>query len=343
MANNDTAKVIQQWMRLHRLEAITFTVGTGLILGFLWAPTYYPGLENSLDAETAARYGDFVGGVIGTVLLVFSACLLIAAHKQHDATEKSHKEQHVATEALRSFEARFFEMLKYHRDNMTEIDVDGIRGRRAFVSFIREWRLALKIVKTACENCKQTLEVKEKARLAYLSFFHGSGPNAQNDLKDAAKKFGYDPDLVNDLIKQMSEVWSEHPANNSINLGCSSSKSIARRSDELLKGLAYAPFGGHHSRLAHYYRHLYQLVDYVHWVAPNESQKFHVALVTAQLSTHEQALLALHAFSVKSRWLGSPYIDDYDLIADVPEEFIQSDDFPIWEIYKLKRQEDKEV
>jgi len=196
--------------------------------------------------------------------------------------------------------------------------------------------MALKVVRAAEVATLHPLEVESRARLAYLAFFHGSGPNARKGLRKAASSDKYSKKLVNRVIREMSKVWR----------GCGRRSRLLEKSQlkmNLIPGstrekpLAYIPFEGHHSRLAHYYRHLFQLVDYVHRCAPEGTEFNLVKLVRSQLSTHEQALLALHAYSVKDQWRAckTNYISEYDLIGDLPGEFLRPDkEFPARKIYK---------
>lgn len=305
----------------HWIEIGVALASLAAIIFIAFRPTF---AGSTLNAQNAAQFGDFIGGFLGTILLIVSGCLVISAYRLQNFAEQ-----------VRSFEAHFFEMLKYHRDNMMEIDVDGIKGRRAFVSFIREWRLALDIVDKSAAQSGHELQVEDRARLAYFAFFHGSGPNARNDLLRSASK--YPKDLVEELIEVMSCVWKEASKVPTFSerllkkLGLISSQRCASNNS---KNLAYIPFEGHHSRLAHYFRHLYQIVRHVDKTAPEGTEQDHIDLVRAQLSTHEQALLALHAYAVRDPWIDSQYIDKYGLIQDLPDGFLNPSEFPVAKIFK---------
>jgi len=102
----------------------------------------------------------------------------------------------------------------------------------------------------------------------------------------------------------------------------------------------YKPFDGHQSRLGHYFRHLFQAVNYINQQPPrllNYSEKYkYVKTLRAQFSTQEQALLFLNSLSdLGLAWERDPAIQDvnsklitkYNLIKNIPDGFVSGIDF----------------
>lgn len=278
------------------------------------------------DPEKAGQFGDFVAGYFGTVFLVVSVAVLFGSYRNQRFSNQ-----------VAAFESRFFELLRYHRDNTVEIEVESIKGRRAFVSFIREWRLLLPLVEKSADEVSVManavpvrLSVKERAILSYLAFYHGSGPNARRTFREAARPH-YEAELVEEVLKQMSAVWVAYPRSAS----GAPDLHAEEEGGKDCKSLAYVPFEGHHSRLAHYFRHLFHLVEYAASHAPHGTAKEYVDLVRAQLTTHEQALLALHAASVEGAWRTQNYLQARHLIEDIPIGFLSDEEFPVREVLPM--------
>lgn len=299
----------------HTWEIVGTVIALLTITLFGFIPEAYRGDE--LDPTKAGQFGDFIGGYFGTVFLVISVAVLIG----------SYRNQRFANQ-VSAFESRFFELLRYHRDNTVEIEVDSIKGRRAFVSFLREWRLLLPLAKEAEVKIGAELSVVDRAALCYLAFYNGSGPNARRTFIQAASKSTYPPELVAEVLERMSDERAFYKAQERANaeLGSIVNGKAARP-------LAYTPYEGHHSRLAHYFRHLFHLVKYAANHAPEKTAQEYVDLVRAQLTTHEQAVLALHAASVDGPWRSQSYLQDFHLIKNIPMGFLTDEEFPVRTVF----------
>jgi len=91
--------------------------------------------------------------------------------------------------------------------------------------------------------------------------------------------------------------------------------------------LKYKPFGGHLSRLGHYYRHLYQLIKIIDEFNNDDiddkdlhlDKKSYARIVRAQLSSNEQLLLFYNSLShIGEGWLRNNYLKDYRLLKNIP-------------------------
>jgi hypothetical protein len=113
----------------HRGELLFFVTGLIAVHLALFSGTFGPGFRNKVDSTKASEFGQFVGGYVRTIFVIASVALLIA----------SFRNQRAASE-LSAFENRFFELLKYHRENVSEIEIGERTGRKVFISLIREFR-----------------------------------------------------------------------------------------------------------------------------------------------------------------------------------------------------------
>jgi hypothetical protein len=269
------------------------------------------------SSTKAGEFGDFVGGYFGTVFLVISVAVVVGSYRNQRAYERT-----------TAFESRFFELLRYHRDNTAEIEVEGLKGRRAFVSFLREWRLLIQLVRFLEGTRIERLNVRQRASLSYLAFFHGSGPNGRRALEKAAHAAGHSTSVVDSLVGCMSHDWTVYSQQRR---GKSPRPELCfgTVSESELRPLAYVPYEGHHSRLAHYFRHLLHLVRYACEHSPKGTAAEYIDLVRAQLTTHEQAIFALHISGAAGPSTPEERVQRYQLINDIPAGFFSEDEFDL--------------
>lgn len=246
-----------------------------------------------IDREAAANLGSFVGGYIGSLFALTGVVLLYTTLRtQRESTEKQ------------SFETRYFELLKMHRDNVAEAGLKSTQGRRLFVLLIREWRCILPIVREVAETTSTRLTKEQVAHIAYYCLFYGTGPNSSRMLRKALSVFheafiaNLEAKLSDDELKQKTQK--------------------ERRFE-------YKPFEGHQSRLGHYFRHLYQTVMYVDQQRIAIDKYEYVKTIRAQLSTHEQALLLINSRTpVGNSWWTQRLIVKYRLVQNLPEDFFDA-------------------
>lgn len=278
-----------------------------------------------LDSNNAAQFGDFIGGYFGTVFLIVSVALLFGSYRNQRATNER-----------AAFEGRFFELLKFHRENLAEIDIGEKRGRSVFVSLIREFRQTLKLVQEEINARPPARASIDKLDLAYRAFYYGVGFNSSRILRDSLQA-EYDSDLVNRVIKKMESVQSDyrdHARNLENTSGSEVYRNQAKQAIEKMTRLSYCPFDGHQSRLGHYYRHLFHTVRFAATHAPEGKAEEYVDLLRAQLTNHEQALFCLNALSrIGVAWQRLGYLDQFAMIKNLPKHFFD----PVGELDVEKR------
>ena len=248
---------------------------------------------DTLNPTAAGQLGDFVGGYVGTFLALASVVLLTATlRNQRRSTQ------------LVNFEAKYFELLRLHRDNVAEIEVQEVTGRKLFVVLIREYRAALEVVRQVAAQHAGNLLQKQLAEVAYYCLFYGTGPNSSRML--TLSLANYNPQFVFALISKFESAPVKESAQHN-------------------KKLAYVPFEGHQSRLGHYFRHLYQAVRYVDQQTIQIDKYEYVKTIRAQLSNHEQALLVINSLTPLGRnWWNEGFMLNYRMVQNIPREFFDS-------------------
>lgn len=242
----------------------------------------------SLDAT--AKFGDFVGGYAGTLLALGSVLLLVHTLKRQMISDQRER-----------FEGRYFEMLKMHRENVAEMELQQSHGRKIFVLLVRELRLIHEVLRSLATKGDNQLTQKDLMKISYYGLFFGTGPNSSRVLRNALKN--YPASLVEALIDQLS------------------SDEIKSKAQEQRK-LGYTPFEGHQSRLGHYYRHLFQMFQFVNAHVDEIDFYSYGKTIRAQLSTHEQALLFINSLTeLGDDWWISDIMVKYRCVSNLPPDF----------------------
>lgn len=102
--------------------AWSLLVTGGLISAYFLASTYFDGYwiwgNNITDFEKTGQFGDFVGGVVGTVFALAGTLLIFLTFNEQ-----------VRQNRREAFESAFFEMIRLHRENVNQMNyskyIDG--------------------------------------------------------------------------------------------------------------------------------------------------------------------------------------------------------------------------
>lgn len=265
----------------------------------LWLTNAFNGF--STDGSKSGQLGDFVGGYLGTAAVILSIGVLWASFKQ---SRKS--------EAKLEFERMYFEMLRFHRENTSELVLDQLHGRRIFIFLVRELRLAREALIVVNDRLKLPLSKQDEWTFAYMALFYGIGSHSDRLLKKSLEKFN--PQLVRDFVAHLHTMQNHYD-----------SEKILNNNDQ---GIPYLLFDGHQSRLGHYYRHLFQTVKFVHNSKEVESEQKKYELmrtVRAQLSNYEQVLLLANCLTpLGAPWNNERLLVKYKLVKNIPRDFFAS-------------------
>lgn len=211
------------------------------------------------------------------------------------------------------FEDRFFELIKLHRENVSEITLGGITGKKVFITLLREYRESLRIVKELFKENNINIDRKDAINIAYLVFFFGTGPNSSRILRDALSEY------YNEVVNIILNKFDNYKFKNEY---------IVKNTDDEKDNnkFRYIPFEGHQSYLGHYYRHLYQSFMYINTRIMRKSKKYEYAkILRAQLSDQELALLIFDIYSgLGKKWRdeNNNLIKKYQIIKNLPKNYI---------------------
>jgi hypothetical protein len=248
--------------------------------------------STTVNPEAAGQLGSFVGGYVGAMFALIGIVLLVATLRNQRRAFQ-----------LQSFENRYFELIKLHRDNVTEISVGGASGRKFFVLALRELRCILEIVRQVAQSSEQELTVPQLLHVAYYCLFYGVGPNSSRMLKMSLPEF--DTGFIDAVEAKLNNDDTKN-----------------RIRDE--RDLPYKPCEGHQSRLGHYYRHLYQMIRYVDQQSLDINKYEYVKTMRAQLSTHEQAMLLVNTRTPLGQiWWENGLLKNYRLVKNLPPGFFE--------------------
>jgi hypothetical protein len=273
-------------------------VGLVAINSFLLFPPYR-GNTFSIDPELAAKFGDFIGGYIGTFFLWISILLLFSTLRHQYRTFN-----------IQNFETKFFLLIQIHVQNVNNLQLPETEGRRVFQSLWREFQKIYKIIKVEQKNHFSEINDKLVLKSAFQGFYYGMiGDHSPNMLRKA--------------VSEETHFFIEHLLN-----ACKDKRDSVKSSAKI----AYIPFEGHQARLNHYFRHLFETSKFIENNAKKSNIRTYVDILRAELSIHEQCFLALWGIVPEGKeWQQSDYIQRYDLIRDIPDGMI--DEVNLSEIY----------
>lgn len=256
------------------------------------------------DTTKWGAFGDYISGVTGSIFSLISVILLFYTFKDQRDNLKREK-----------FENQFYELLRFHKDNVAELILGQDQGKKIFVIFLREFRAALETVKRISVKHQISIERVHMLEIAYLILYYGTGPNSTRILINSM------PEYTNEFLTDMAQTLSRD-----------------KKRVKIKRNFSFTPFEGHQSRLAHYYRHLYQTIAFVdsNTFLSIEEKKNYIKMVRAQLSNHEQALLFFNSLSrLGKSWSKEGLITRYSLIKNLPKSFIdETKEVDVKTIYK---------
>lgn len=307
--------------------------------------TIYTG-SGDIDMDSTGQIGDFIGGTVGTILTALSIILL---YKTLQEQRKSFNKSQI--------ESRFFELLKFHRDNVNEIEFEYylsndssrlVKGRHFFVTankqleyafeefeyFFKSKKLGindiyeskylneLKQNKTLISRKFDDFSLLAKIDICYLILFLGVSKEGKCEILDFTKN-KYNSLFMTDLLDYFRMKPSKHsifyplwkklydenslienivPIQQDRNYKLRD-KSIPTKSPHYYPDNYFKFYGGHQFRLGHYFRHLYQIVCFVHYndKLTEKDKKNYIRILRGQLSDYEQKIFFVNSLSQLGR------------------------------------------
>lgn len=254
---------------------------------------------------------------------------------ERDQLEKELAEQRSQTQAqektwrIQQFENKYYELLRIHRANVEEINIAGkVTGRKTFVTMFYELKCCYHSLEKAYsrqeyqQHSSERFSKKELLNIAYKVFFYGCGQNSDMIIEDFFKD-DHAKDLIPWFLNELRELQKEfNDSKKDLFI-----KDIPTDHGNFRWRIKYFPFDGHATKLGHYYRHLFQTVQFVAEsdLFSHQEKYEYLKSLRAQLSNHEQLLLYYNTLSDFGRkWNAKKYLTDYKLLKNIP---IPSADF----------------
>lgn len=333
--NRDTNKGKKNFSNLGGFS-ITILIISVLMIGFsFFAPRLFvQESDNGIDFSNTGQIGDTIGGImnpfiaISGVLLTFLA-FFIQFKANNQQREQFRLELGAQNEQFKKtqFENQFYEMLKLHKDNVNELEINMIkyirnrqrederieelvRGRRVFDFLIKELELCYYIAKNNFPDENYKIWFNE----AYGIFFHGLNNKIKNQ---------------HQFFKDLVDVRGSHSVNSYSNL-VSIIKNKYKFNWEF--ELNYPIFDGYSSQLAHYYRHIFQTVKFISTqdesLISYEDKRKYLRILRAQLSNQEQAMIFynwLSSFGKQWENENNKFFTDYRMIHNIYQDLLIPD------------------
>lgn len=172
---------------LVRLGLVTLVCLLCLICLWTWQnPLDY---WSPIDYEAFGTYGDFFGGVIGTLVAIFG---VIYVYFTYTNQKDFHRKEQI--------ESRFFELLKLHEKNVEELkNIDG----DIFNLYIRNIKNFVTIIKDYNEEKTKHWNDETVVKLGYLYFFYGASEYTSERLFDISIQDATEVNELNDYINKL--------------------------------------------------------------------------------------------------------------------------------------------
>ena len=266
-----------------------------------------PSVTNDFDFSTSGQIGDTIGGLMNPFIALAGVIVTgLAFYIQYKANqqqrelflkEQSENKRQLQEQIdnqnkqnqLQQFESQFYEMLKLHRENISEMKINGYdfeegrtlkkfekttEGRKIFVTMKTEFECILSLYSKDRKLNKEGFQKCYKLFFSGLEEFDKTYPdeNIFTELFRKARKQHEEPELGKITTNQARKEFLPY----------------ARLY------FNYKPFSGHSSRLGHYFRHLYLTVKSIansSIVTDYDEKMKYLRILRAQLSNHEQILL----------------------------------------------------
>lgn len=310
-----------------------------------------------MDSSERGTLGDMFGAVNAIFSGLAFAGIIVSLYMQridlknqqkqlelnHDEIQQTNKEFKIQNDTLQiqKFENQYYKMIDLHRENVKEMKITffdhvkvpyhspmgddtnnqevlrDIEGRKIFVGMLNEYESAIKSIQIIQEKLGLKMENNQANTIAYQIFFYG--------IKSKKIKLELISESFKKEVVKICGIFQEKFYERNLE-----NKKTKSENDYLFK---YYPFEGHESRLAHYYRHLFQTIKYVvqqeekELINYNEARQY-LRVLRAQLSNAEQLLLYYnYKYGFGQNWdkLGEKkhqFLTTYRMIHNIPFDSI---------------------
>lgn len=319
-----------------------------VLVSGLWSYNFNYGY--GLDSDERGIFGDMFGAVNAVFSGLAFAGIIISLYlqridlkNQFEEIQQTNKEFKIQNDTLQvqKFENQYYKMIDLHRDNVNEFSIpffdllDGtnssrdnsrleithpnlvlrdVTGKKGFIDMFKELVFCLETANKILSKEGRNYMDSDINEFAYKIFFWGV-------YSDFAVSDKIEESHQHEVIKYLKKKQKEYKTN------------IPNGKEQTIN-TRYVPFQGHESRLAHYYRHLFQTVKYVVEQEKNKIIKYddtrqYLRVLRAQLSNAEQLMLYYNyicGFGKNWDYLGDKdyeFLTKYRMIHNMPVDRVK--------------------
>jgi len=178
------------WTIINSILAVCVTL---IVLFILWIWEKPFSSDWPIDYTAFGTYGDFFGGVVGTLFAIIGVVFVYYTFKNQSDFQK--KDQ---------VESRFFELLKLHEKNVEELkNIDN----DIFNLYIKNIKNFVAIINKFNQEKSKNWNNETVVKLGYLYFFYGASEYTQERLIGISLDTNEVKEL-NDYIKELGIVYN---------------------------------------------------------------------------------------------------------------------------------------
>lgn len=273
-----------------------------------------------IDFSDTGQIGDTIGGILGPFIAIGATLLtFLAFWVQYKANE-----QQKVDLQIERFENKFYNMVQLHKTNVSEIKSEYREiNNRMFISMINELKfLYLLVNEYYNKKYKESfpgITIAEEVlfNISYLLFFYGEGKYTTPIIVDI---IGEDYNVfyagVEHFIQENKSQWNKENKKK-LTIAVPFNETYYDLNIEYLLGC------GHSENLSHYFRNLYQIVQYIDTQDEkifSYNDKFnYVRILRSQLSIHQQLLIYYNSLSILGQpWIKNELIQKYCFVKNIP-------------------------
>lgn len=246
--------------------------------------------SGKINPGLADNFGSFIGGLVGPILSLAGFFLIY---------ETIIRQQQLFQ--LQQFENRYYELLRYHRDNVQQMtyrlpqakNVEIVSGTTFFIFAVKEYDKLYSLIKKIVDGI---LTESELIEVTHVVHFYGVSSPIIPTLISALSK--YDVKLITKITEKLQKTKSKYD-----------SKTVY--------------FNGQQHRLNHYWRHLsqvYKFIDQATFLSKKQRYEY-AKIIRAQLSQQELIYFFYNSLSRHGKdWHKKNYINKYQIIKNLPKE-----------------------
>lgn len=275
--------------------------------------------------------GDALGGILNPIVGVVAIVVTYLAFYIQFLANRQVQNQF----KIQQFESQFYEMLRIHKDNVNEMylfEIGGIKHEGRFV--LESVYFELVYFYNSCTSFFDDMQKDEKINTDALN-------TSKKRLRFVYKIYFFGIENINK--KTLSKIENE-----CLNYF----ERISTFPSKLDEKIRHETLKGNQSRLAHYYRHLFQTVKLVanqeESFITYENKRKYLRVLRAQLTNHEQALLFFNWYSdFGYKWeeflkSGNKFFTDYRMIHNLyPELILNMYDLEAFK--SLRKEKDRKI